>query len=550
MGGEDIEAQSILKLKINHPVPELSDNIGGSFFEPVNSSNIGLSRIKKLIKKAAKDPDIVGIELTGNNKPIGASTLLSIKTALDSFRLSGKFIYAYDDYFSQSAYVLASSADSIFMSPLGELDLNGLATSYLFFKDFLDRQGIKMDIFYAGNFKSATEPYRNTEMSEYNRIQTRAYLNDMFNVYQNQITQGRNIDREVLSSFMKQIENRTPEYCQELGLIDGIFYEDEYRDHLKAKLGIDHSESITYVTASKYSNSLDNDQKDRDDSKIAVVILEGEILQNDQKNGIISDQRYFKILEDIRFSDEISAVVLRVNSPGGDALASDKIWRQIELIKASGKKVIASFGDYAASGGYYIACGADSIVSMPNTLTGSIGVFSMLSNVESFLDNKIGIRADSVKTHPFALGITPFYSLNEEEKEKLQKDTDVIYERFLDHVAQGRNMTRDEVHEIAQGRVWSGMKAAEIGLVDVIGDVETAIQLAAESAQIEDYSIEVYPKISTDFWDQILKNVPLNASIELKPIEQNILNQYQKFNGILELKGPQMRLPFILESSN
>ncbi len=544
--GSDFPKNAVLEVDFGS-VPELSDNVQRNPYSMDQSSGLGLDKIEKLIRTAKKDEKIKGIVLNGSSKAVGFATLESIREAIKEFKSSGKFIYAYDDFYSESAYYLASLADSIFLSPVGSVDLNGIGSSLIYYKELMDELGVNMEIFYAGDFKSATEPYREVKMSDYNRIQTRQFLNDLQDVITKGIAESRNLSLDQVNEYMNQIEHRTAEDTKSYGLVDDLLYLDEYHSLLRDKLRLTNSASIPTVSLEEYNSVAKINKRKSSDNRIAIVHMEGTIQGNGKDNGIISDEKYHRSLELIRKDKKFKAVVLRINSPGGDAVASENIWRDIELLKDSGKKVVASYGDYAASGGYYISCGADTIVSMPNTLTGSIGVFSMFPNVEGLMENKLKLRADSVKTHRYSLGLSPFFTLTEDEKNALQKDTDRIYDLFLNRVSEGRNMNLDRVKEIARGRVWSGEDALEIGLVDVLGDLEDAVDLAAEMAGIEDsFETRIYPSIELDFVQELMKSIQSQTKMELPKLSQEeilLLREYFDLRQCVTQKGPQMRLP-------
>lgn len=549
---------SILKLSLEEIVPEKTDNVVQSssmFSNKVEA--LGLRRILKLIDAAAKDDKIKGILIENGSTSVGQATLLSLTEGLKKFKESGKFIYSYADYHSQSSYMLCSVADSMFLNPQGGVDLKGFAVAIPFFKNTLDKIGVGMNIFYAGNFKSATEPYRLNEMSEYNRIQTRAFLDDMKDIMIDVISANRPLSREKIDNIMNELGGRTAEKSLENGLVDVIFYKDEMEDFLKEKLGVKKDKKLKTISLSKYNTLADIKEESKGKDKIAIVYAEGEIAYGGNEPGVISDERYMKMLRKIRNDDNIKAVVLRVNSPGGSAFASEMIWRELEQIKAAGKPVIASFGDYAASGGYYISSGADVIVSEPNTLTGSIGVFSILPDATKLFNDKLGINFDTVKTNDLAVGFSPFLPLSDKERALLQESTLDIYDLFLERVSKGRNLPLDSTKVIAQGRVWTGRAAQKIGLVDKLGSLEDAIGIAAEKAGMDAYKIVEYPFVKEDFFTSIIKGiiqgqngdddegVLLNVANDKNA--QKWLEMARQAQSIIKMKEPQARMPFIVE---
>jgi len=551
---ESYSDNSILKLKLEEFIPEKTDNVNqqSTIFTGATES-IGLRRILKLLEAASEDKKIKGILIENNSVGVGQATILSLMTGLEKFKQSGKFIYSYADSHSQSSYLLCSVADSMFINPQGGVDLKGYGASIPFFKNMLEKVGIEMNIFYAGNFKSATEPFRLTEMSEFNRFQTRTFLNDMKDIMIEKIAANRKISVETINNIMSGLEGRTGKKALENGLVDALFYRDQLDDFLRKKLDIKEGKKIKMVSLSDYNDMGDIDDKGKGNDKIAIVHAEGEIIYGSDEAGIISEKKYLTMLTRIRNDKNIKAVVLRVNSPGGNAFTSDVIWHEIERIKESGKPVIASFGDYAASGGYYIAAGADRIVAQPNTLTGSIGVFMMFPNATKLLNEKIGVNFDTIKTHEFATGFSPTNNLSENEKALLQEATLEIYDLFIDRVSKGRKLSTDSTKVIAQGRVWTGKRGLEIGLVDELGDLDRAITIAAEKAGISEYKMVEYPTIEEDFMSTILKEIQKGKgdgdvmALFGTQEERKLLDQYNQFKAIIRCKEPNARLPFIFD---
>lgn len=555
MKQETYSKNTVLKLKLEDFIPEKTDNVSqnASLFSGVKES-IGLRRILKLLDAAAKDNKISGILIENNSVGVGQATLLSLSDGLSRFKESGKFIYSYADNHSQSSYFLCSVADSMFLNPQGGVDLKGFGAAIPFFKNMLDKIGVDMNIFYAGNFKSATEPFRLTEMSEYNRLQTREFLTGMENIMLDRISANRKLPREKLIQVMAGLEGRTGKRALENKLVDQLMYKDELDELMIKKLGLKDNQKVKYLSLAKYDHMADVESEDGKD-KIAIVHAEGEILYGSDEPGIISEKRYLGMLSKIRKDDKIKAVVLRVNSPGGNAMTSDMIWRELERIKEAGKPVIASFGDYAASGGYYIAAGADTIVAQPNTLTGSIGVFMMFPNATRLMNEKLGINFDTIKTHEFSTGFSPFNNLSEKEKALLQESTLDIYDLFIDRVSKGRKLSVDSTKAIAQGRVWTGKKAAEIGLVDVLGDLDDAIAIAAKKAGLDKYKVVEYPFMEKDLFSDIVREIQKSKGgeedemrfISLSADEKKLLNYYQTVRSIIRCKEPNARLPFIFD---
>ena len=548
-----VPKNTVLELDFSSFVPEKTGNVESDAMSFEQVEKLGLNSIVALLDYAATDDKVKGILIKGNAVNAGQATVSSIREALVKFKESEKFVYSYADFYSQSGYFLGSVADSMYLNPNGMVDVKGFATMIPFFKNAMDKVGVKMNVFYAGNFKSATEPFRRSEMSENNKIQTSEFLTSMVDQYKDLVSASRNMSADELDRIMTEYQGRDANSSLACGLVDRIAYWDEVEARLRTDLDLKPDKKIKLKSIYEYNSAVTLPKGSSSKDKIAVVYAEGTISYGTNTKGSISEEKYLKILEKIKNDDKIKAMVLRVNSGGGSSVTSDIIWRAIENVKAAGKPVVASFGDYAASGGYYISAGADTIVSAPNCLTGSIGVFMMFPNVEELMNEKLGINFDEVKTHPMAVGLSMTKGLTDAEKELLQKGTDDIYEQFLKRVADGRGMTRDEVHAIAQGRVWTGTKAQEIGLVDVIGGIDDAIKIASEMAGLETYKIKDYPTIKETFLDQVAKgiaesnNAQIRLGIDIDQSDIEMIRQYKEAKNLILDRTPQARLPFILK---
>ena len=544
-----IEQNSVLALKFDEPIPERTNNVPINAFELDQKKVLGLQDIINSIEKAKSDDDIKGIYLECDGLPTGFASMTNLREALADFKESGKFVIAYSRYYTQGAYYLASVADKIYVNPMGGIDLRGFAAQIPFFKEMLDKIGIKMQVFYAGDFKSATEPYRRTEMSEENRLQTREYVDAVYNNFLEGLSKGRGISVAELKNIANNYSARKAQQAVSLGLVDVAGYKDEAMSEMRSKIGLEEKDKLNFVSLRSYNNSRPPSKKYKGSDRIAVIYAEGTIIDGKGENGSIGDAKYTKIIEKVRKDDKVKAIVLRVNSPGGSAMSSENIWRELTLAKEAGKKIVVSMGDYAASGGYYISCMADVILAEPNTLTGSIGVFNMMPDASELLNDKMGIRFDTVKTGQFSTGIMPFYPMTEQEGRLVQAATDDIYETFLKRVAEGRGMTRDEVHKIAQGRVWTGNRATELGLVDQIGGLETAIEKAAELAEIDDFRLKEYPQIKEPFQQILEELLDMEESFKSKVLQKELgdyYTYYKYFDEIKNMKGVQARLPFII----
>ena len=552
-GKQKVEKNSVLKLDINHLVPEKTDNVpeeGPFNFEETVS--IGIHRIVDLIEHAKTDPAIKGIVLNGEQSGIGLTHMFAIEEALRDFKESDKFIYSYGNYYTQPGYFMSSVADSIFMWPEGGVDIRGLSASVMFVKDFLDKIGVEMEIFYAGDFKSATEPYRRNSMTDQNRLQLREFLNSINKNFVGQIDENRGFENGYTQRAMANFEHSSAEGAISTGFVDALLFPSDFDDLIRDTLGIEKEKGkINYISLYDYHDRAEIENKIDIKNQIAVVIAEGDVIYNSEEKGVISEEKYIKIIDRIIKNDKIKAVVLRVNSGGGSALTSDILWKKVEELKASGKPVIASFGNYAASGGYYIAAGADTILAEPNTLTGSIGVFTMLPKVKKLFEDKLGIQVDTVKTAPMAVSMSPFFYSSQREKELMEKGTDDFYDRFLSIVAEGRGMSKEAVHEVAQGRIWSGEDGVKNGLVDLLGDLDDAIDIAAKSADLESYSLKYYPYIKENPYrkliSELMKDQAMVNQPKLNRHEEELLNKYNELKRFVSYEGPMMRLPFIFQ---
>lgn len=548
-----INPNTVLRLTFDDIIPDKTNNLQVDPMAVSTEKILGLQEIIQTIEQAKNDDRIKGIFLETDGLSTGFASATVVQDALEDFKESGKFIIAYTKYYSQGAYYLATAADKIYVNPLGMIDFRGFSAQIPFFKEMLDNVGVKMQVYWAGKFKSATEPYRLKQMSPENRIQTREYMDDMYLTFLSGISENRDIPVAELKKLANAYEVSDPKVALANGMIDAIGYRDEAISEMKSQIGLDDEDKLTTISLTAYNKSNPPKLNYSVSDKIAVVYAEGTILDGKTSPGSVGDVNYTKIIQKLKRDKKIKAVVLRVNSGGGSAMSSENIWREMGLLKEAGKPVVVSMGDYAASGGYYIACNSDQIVAQSNTLTGSIGVFSMIPSLRELMDDKLGINMDTVKTGDFATGINTYYDISPAEGRLIQKRTDELYEIFLKRVADARNMTRDQVHEIAQGRVWTGNKAKELGLVDKIGTLDDAIAIAADLADIEDYRLSEYPKIKDPFM-QLLEEflgeeetrTKVKADLMLKSELGALYPYYKHVKEIQSYKGVQARLPLIL----
>ena len=553
---EEITPNTILKISLNSLVPERTNNAAINPYEFNTDDVIGLQEMIETIERAKNDDDIKGIYLEMTNPQLGFAGMSVLRRAIEDFQNNddNKFVIAYGDNYSQKAYYLASVADEIYMNPIGTVDFKGLSGTLLFFKDMLDRLGIDMQVFYVGNFKSATEPFRRTNMSEENRLQVREYMESLYGIMLEDISNSRKISVKELRTIADEYQLREADDALRLKFVDKLLYKDEMIDLLKDKIGLGKDEDIKAVSLSTYNKSNPRDKNLTAKSKIAVVYAEGSIVDGQGENGQIGGDRYAEIIRDIRKDKAIKAIVLRVNSGGGSGFASEKIWRELMLAKEQGLPIIVSMGDVAASGGYYIAAPADKILVEKNTITGSIGVFGVIPSMADFLKNEIGITVDTVKTGKFSTGITPFYDVNDAEGQIIQESVEEFYDLFLRRVAEGRNMTKDAVHKVAQGRVWTGAKAIELGLADEVGDLEQAMIVAAEKAGLSKFRVLEYPTIK-DPLQQIFDELTGKDDKKVKQASRALIEEelgelypyYEQIKEIRTMKGVQARMPYTIE---
>ncbi len=494
-----VEANSILTLDLAS-VPELTGNapLDGGFGLAFDTDEVvGLHDVVRSIEKAKTDDNIKGIYLSSMTNGVAYTSLRTVRQALEDFRESGKFVVSYAPLYEQRAYYLASAADEVYMGPLGAVDFRGIGAEIPFYKNMLDKVGIKFEIFYAGDFKSATEPFRRTEISENNRIQTRQYLEGLMKYMLQDIGASRNIDPAQLRTYADEITGWKDQAAVDAGLIDGIKRRTEVDARLHELVGFEMDQKLKTIDLQAYFEARMKKLKGGGSSEVAVLIAEGSIVDGKGDLGAIGDKKYVDEIERLTEDDDIKAVVLRVNSGGGSASSSENIWYAAEQLKAAGKPFVVSMGDYAASGGYYVAAGADSIFAEPTTITGSIGVFMMFPIVKEMMNDKIGINFDTVNTTRNSNAFSTFRGLGDEERVILKARTEMIYNTFLQRVADGRGIPFKTVEEIARGRVYTGERAIEIGLVDRLGGLDAAIRSAANLASLEtdDYSVGHYPKI-------------------------------------------------------
>lgn len=546
----EVKDNSVLHVKLNQQIKERGvENPFGDFDAGPfgNQTAIGLNDILSSLENAANDDKIKGIYLDVQTIPAGMATVEEVRNAMLRFKESGKWIVAYSEIYSQKAYYLASVADEIWLNPEGMLEWKGLGAQLMFMKGMFEKLEVEPQIIRYGKFKSAIEPLILDKMSEANRMQTMTYMSDLWNKMLNGVAEGRGKSVEELDSFAQNATIQDAEDALEAGLADELIYKDEVIAKLREKLEMeDDDKKINYISLGKYKNAPVAKNEDDNDSKkdrIAVIYAVGDIQGGNSDDDSMGSETISKEIRKARKDEKIKAIVLRVNSPGGSALASDVMWREVVLAKKE-KPVIVSMGDVAASGGYYISCAADSIFAQPNTITGSIGVFGVLMNAKKMVNNKLGIMIDTVKTNRFADLGSPFRPLTELERNIIQQGVNDIYTDFITKVAEGRGMKVADVDSIGQGRVWSGEDALEIGLVDKLGGIKDAIACAARMAESENYRVLEYPE-KKDPFEQMMED--LTGKGEEALLKRRLGNYYEYVKDVetlMNMEGVQARLPY------
>ena len=541
----NVEKNSVIELDLSEVTEDYGGKINIKDFDYYQTNHNGLSDIIQGIENAKTDENIKGISILNNYSMLGMAQIKELRIALEDFKKSGKFVWAYSNAFTQKEYYLNSVANTIYLNPVGEMDFKGLSTEVMFFKDFQEKSGLKMEVIRHGKYKSAVEPFLENEMSEANKQQTSELLNSLWNSVVSDISISRKIPISRLNEVANGLLARTPEMAKTEKLIDKIAYEDVYHDDIRAKLNVDKDEDYETISIMNYAENVATTSTNFESDKIAIIYAQGEIASGEGDITTIGELSMRRSLQEARKDKDVKAIVLRINSPGGNALTSDLIWREIEITKKT-KPIIVSMGNYAASGGYYIACNASKIFAEPSTITGSIGVFGTLPNFTQAA-NKFGIHTVQVKTHENASEYSPFVPLDEKFKGFTLESVENIYNVFVNRVATGRKMTFENVDAIAQGRVWSGTDAKKIGLVDQLGSMNDAVKYASSLTKLKKYSIVAYPEYEKDFQDIVGKFIPF-AKTKENLIKQEIgLENYlmlEKIKKMQTRKGIQAVMPF------
>jgi protease-4 len=547
LSGEEeiiVKANSVLHLNLDAQITEQQiDNPfeGLPFGNQV--SNIGLLQLKQTILSAKSDPKIKGIYLNVTYPMTGFSTIEEIRQSLLDFRKDGKWVVAYADMMSEQAYYLASAADKVYMNPEGEVEFNGLAIEMTFFKKMFEKLEIKPEVFRVGEFKSAVEPFLLDKMSAENRLQLTEMVNSIYDHVLTGISETRSVPKERLGEISRKMLARSAKLSVDYGLVDSLLYYDQVLEELKSRLSLGETAKVNFIRYNKYRKSI-NTKFSSEENEVAVIVADGTIFPGSADEGVIGSDTFAEEIRKARENKKVKAIVIRVNSPGGSFQASDVMWREITL--ASEKKpVIASMSDYAASGGYYLAMGCDTIVAQPHTITGSIGIFSVLFDASGLMNNKLGITTEEVKTGEYGEMITISRPLTDAEKSVWQTRTEEIYETFTGKAAAGRNRTKEEIKKVASGRVWTGEQAYSRGLVDVLGGYDDAVRIAAEKAGIADnYRVKLYPRIK-NFYEQLVEGFEGNTRVNaLKEEMGQYYPLYEQWQHVKSYHGVQARMPF------
>lgn len=538
--------KTILQLTLEEPFHDRSSDDPMSYINFNNLSAgkpMGLTEILETLKNASSDEKVSGMLLDLSEIPVSIATIEEIRNALIDFKKSGKFIVSYSENYNQKAYYLASVADKIYLNPAGSMEFKGLTGQVMFFKGLLEKLDVEPQVIRHGKFKSAVEPFILDKMSEPSKEQTLSYVSAIWNHMLDQISKARKISTTELVAIADNHRIGKPEDAVDNSLVDKLMYKDQLLDELKNRVGSKTVKDMSIMKLAKYQDAPKSEKHEAGKDRIAVIYAEGNIISGQGDDQSIGSERISKAIRKARTDEKIKAIVLRVNSPGGSALASDVIWREMSLAKKV-KPVVVSMGDLAASGGYYISCAANKIFASPNTLTGSIGVFGIVPNMQKFFNNNLGITFDEVKTNPYSDYIPTMRPMTEAEKNFLTADIENIYSTFLNHVSEGRKMPVASVDSIGQGRVWSGVDAKRIGLIDEFGGLQAAVDEAAKLAKVEKYRIVKLPE-QKDAMTQIIEALSGDQSAKVLKKEMGAVYPYLKYlQTMSRMEGVQALMPF------
>jgi len=548
----EVKENSLLVAKFN---AQILDRANEDPFALLFSGNfmydevMGLNQILKDLDKAKTDENIEGVFMKLGAVSAGIATLGEIREAMLDFKESGKFIYAYSDAYTQKSYYLASVADSIFMTPEGMFLFNGMSAEVMFYRKALEKVGVEMQVIRHGSYKGAVEPFLRDDLSDENREQIEGYVGALWDKIIDDISVSRGLSAEKLNQIADELTSLDSEQLLETGMIDGLIYYDEMLTLMKEKLSVEEKDDLEAVSLKNYKDAPVKKKKEYSKDKIAVIYAMGSVVDGNAGEGYISSERISKAIRKARRDKSVKAIVFRINSGGGSGSASDVIHREV-MLAAKEKVIVASMGDVAASGGYYIAAPADTILAGPGTVTGSIGVFGLFPNVQKLMNEKIGISTDVVKTNDNANLLTAMDPLDPEERLIVQKMIDDFYTNFVNIVADGRGKSYDEIDAIAGGRVWAGSDALELGLIDMFGGLEKSIEVAAAMAGLEDYRIQSLPRLE-DPMTAIMNQLTGSSMVRTNRILQRELGEeyrhYKKIQEIRNMHGIQAIMPYEIE---
>ena len=546
-----INSNSILVLNAGIQIPDRTDKNPFAGLDVINMTltrNPGLNDILNDLEKAASDSKIKGVLIENGLLSSGWATTEEIRNALEKFKKeSGKFVIAYSDYvLEQEGYYLSSAADKIYINPSSMIDFKGLSGEVMFYKNALEKIGVEVQVIRHGKFKGAVEPFILDKLSDANKLQIKDYVGSIWNHAVTNISASRNMSDEKVNHLADILAGNRATTALEANLVDGLLYRDELNDTLKSLSGLESDDKLNLVSMYKYSRVPWTPKNHSSKNKISVIYASGNIVMGQGTDNNIGGNKYAGILRQERLDTTVKAIVFRVNSPGGNAIASDIIWREVELA-AEVKPVVISMGNYAASGGYYISAAGTEIFASPTTISGSIGVFGLIPNTQKLLEKKLGITIETVNTNKFSDFPSIYRPMSGFEKEAMQSSIENIYTSFIDKVAAGRKMKPGEVDSIGQGRVWSGDRALKIGLVDELGGLKDALSKAADLAGIETYSVRELPAIE-DPYTRLLNE--LNDQVKLAFLKKELgesMKYYRQLMEIRELSGIQARLPYFID---
>ncbi len=549
----EVKDNSILRISLDRPLVENASTeenpfaeLAGPFIE--NSDKLGLIQVLTALERAKVDPKIKGIQLESSVPFGGYAQLSEIREAIDSFKKSGKFVLTYSDSFTEKGYYVASVADEVYLNPNGLLDFNGISANYMFFKKALDKLEIEPLVFRVGQYKSAVEPFLRENMSPDNKEQTSSFLRSINNFVFDKIASSRSITVPKLNNIADSLLAYRPTTAEKLGLVKLAYY-DEFQSVILKKMKVKEVDDLKYISLNDYLKAESPIKEVEGSDKIAILVAEGEIVGTKGGEGSIASEPFIKELRKLRDNKSVKAIVLRIDSPGGSSLASDNMWREIQLARKV-KPIIASMSTYAASGGYYMAMGTDAIVAHPTTITGSIGIFAQWLNLDKFFENKLGITSDHVNTNAHSSFMTNPGELSDFEKRLVQKFVDEGYESFTSKAAAGRKMPIAKLKSIAGGRVWTGAQAKQIGLVDELGGLQTAIDLAADKVKLKKggYKVVVYPKVKS-FIESLLEATDTKSTLSTRLIQKHIPwgTAMMELDRIKQREGLQALMPYMID---